>query len=180
MKRLMRYYNTFNSDKAELLKLSVEVIFDKEEIAASSILDINDSAYFDFKEAILMACGLRDFELVESYQSDIDNSISQYYIYTKTDPEGVKLKIIVEIRISDHPAPGRDIHGQFVSQQELRNNYLKQKAKRIAEEKYGQKRGFKWRAIDIIFNDDHFTSYEDALREIENRLDEFDPESKYI
>jgi len=39
-----------------------------------------------------------------------------------------------------------------------------------------QRRGYKARRIDVVFNDEHYTSYETALRDIENKLDEFDPE----
>lgn len=179
MKRFVKYRNTFDNSNSEMMKLTIEVVFEREEVAASTILDINDSRYFDFEHAILMACELRDFELIESYRSDSENSVSQYYIYTKTDPNGVKLKLLVEIRISDHTAPGRRIRGKNVSQEKLRNEFLKGKAKEIAQDKFNQTRGFRWRPIDIVFDDDHFTSYEQALREIEDRLDEFDPPDKY-
>lgn len=163
-------------NNTSMLELEVDVIYFRDTVEASSILDINDPAFLDFEADIMSACELHDFELEDSYQSDDENSISQYYIYVKTDEDGSKLKVFLKIRISDHIPPMRAEHGELLTYDERDSKYTKQKAKEYAEMHFNQPRGYRIRRINIIFNDDNYTSYEKALQAIESKLDEFDPE----
>ena len=178
MKRMIRYSSTYNQN-TELLELEVEISYINEAINSSTILDLKDSRFYDFESEVLAACEIRDFVLEDSYQSNREGSVSQYYIFTKTNPEGTKLRVFLKIRISDHEAPGREIGGKFTTQKKLATENLHKISKEYAESNYNQHRGYKARLIDIVLNDEHFTSYEQALQEIEDRLDEFDPEEDY-
>lgn len=178
MKRMIRYSSTYN-DKTELLEFEIEISYMNEAINSSTIMDLKDSRFYDFEAEVLAACEIHDFELEDSYQSNRVGSVSQYYIFTKTNAEGTKLRVFLKIRISDHEAPGREIDGKFATQNKLSTENLHKIAKEHAETHYNQHRGYRARLIDIVLNDEHFTSYESALQEIEDRLDEFDPESDY-
>lgn len=169
MRRLI-YNNRSNDDR--MLELEIEVNYFRDVISASSILDINDPAFLDFEADILEACEIHDFKLVDSYQSNDASSISQYYIFVKTNEDGSKLKVFLKLRISDHIPSSRD----SMSYDERDSRYVKQKAKEYAQEHFNQPRGYRARRINIVFNDDNYTSYEKALQAIESKLDEFDPE----
>lgn len=157
----------------QYLELYIEVVGDVCNLYSGTILDVASSEFSDFETNILDACDIRGYQLEDSYVSNVENSISHYYIYSKVE-NGVRLKVLVKIRVSDHKAPDRVIHDQAVSSQELSSMHVKNLAKEIAKERYNQDRGYRPRNIDIIFDDDHYTSYESALRDIEHRLDEFD------
>ena len=59
-------------------------------------------------------------------------------------------------------------------------DYINKEAAKFAQEEFNQKRGYRPRQIDVIFDDmpEHFQSYEAALRHIEDKLEEFDPEEE--
>lgn len=174
MRRLV-YVSRRNSGSS-MLELEVEVTYFRDAVEAASILDINDPAFLDFEADIMTACELHDFELEDSYQSDDENSVSQYYVYVKTSPDGAKLKVFLKIRISDHIPPAREENSTLLTYDERDSKYTKQRAKEYAESHFNQPRGYRVRRINIIFNDDNYTSYEKALQAIESKLDEFDPE----
>lgn len=174
MKRLV--YVSKRNRKSSMLELCVEVEYFRDAVEAASILNLTDPAFLDFEADILTACEIHDFELDDSYQSNEDNSVSQYYVYVKTTDDGSKLKVFLKIRISDHIPPDREIDGEMTTYDERDSKYVKQKAKDYAMTHFNQPRGYRARRINIIFNDDNYTSYEQALRAIESKLDEFDPE----
>ena len=86
------------------------------------------------------------------------------------------MKVFLKIRISDHVVPDRERHGKMDTYKKRDEKYTKRTAKEFAKENFMQPRGYRARHIDIVFNDDNYTSYEKALQAIEARLDEFDPE----
>ena len=172
---LKRYIHRSVNYNELLLELEIEVNVESS-INCSSILDVNDPAFFDFESSILGAFELHDFELIDSYKSEYPDSLSQYYVYAKTNSEGTKLKIFLKVRVSDHIVPDRLIRGELSKHKDKDLSYTYQEAKNYASDKYNQKRGFKARPLDIIFNDDHYISYEQALRAVEDKLDEFDSE----
>jgi len=175
MKRLVKYDSIYK-ENTSLLEIEIDILYldESSQISASTILDLKDSSFFDFESNVMLACEVRDYELEDSYQSSVEGSVSQYYIYTKTNEDGTKLRVFLKIRVSDHLAPDRTFHGRRISQKELSTNYVKEQSKKYAESNFNQKRGYRPRLIDIVFDDEHYTSYEKALRDIEDRLDEFD------
>lgn len=173
MKRWIHSISTHNAN-TDFLEIAVDIFYSKP-VEASSILDLNDSAFYDFEANLLTACEIHDFELEDSYQSNRKDSSSLYYIYTKTNEEGTKLRVFLKIRVSDHEVPDNlASRGSTYKQRDIK--HIKEEASKLAREKYNQKRGYVGRRLDIVFDDNHYSSYEDALQDIEKLLDKFDPE----
>lgn len=173
MKRLV-YRNDDNS--TEVLELDIFVELAEDAVLGKSILDVDDPAFVDFEINIMSACDIHDFELIDEYASNNPNSLSKYYVYEKTNEEGTKLKVLLKIRVSDHTIPDRKASGKLTTYTKRDQRYMNHEAKKLATEKYGQSRGYRARHLNIVFNDENFTSYEAALRAIEGSLDDFDPE----
>lgn len=155
-----------------VLELNVDVHFYKDDIAAASILDINNPAFQDFELDILEACDIRGFELIDESKSSVAGSNSHYCTFVKTTEDGTRLKVYLKIRISDHEI-GDDSRRDIPKYSKRDQDYVNKRAKQYAQENFGQPRGYRARRIDIVFNDDNYTSYESALRAIEDRLDDF-------
>lgn len=169
---MKRLYRSSQSDDS-LLEIDICVYQSEEAIENGSIMNVDKCKFHDFEADILDMFEQRDYELEDEFGSPVKGSNSHYYIYTKVE-NGVKLKVLVKLRLSDHCIPDRFIRGKQVSQKDSSAKYTKELAKSIAKDKYNQTRGYRSRNIDIVFNDKHYTSYEDALRDIEASLDEFD------
>lgn len=177
--KILAKYNTAYRPNTELLTIDIEVVRGSSVVNGSINLDRYDPDFDYFETNMMLAFDVRDFDLEDAYESNVKGSSSKYYIYTKIDPVGQRLKVFVKLRISDHVAPDRKKNGERISQKELSVDHVKEEAAKYAREHFNQRRGYKPRLIDIIFDDEHFTSYEKALCEIEDRLDEFDPPNKY-
>lgn len=108
MKRLI--YTSTSQKNSKLMKLEIKVSYDSEYVRTGSILNIHDNEFFDFESAILSDFELRDFVLEGSYESNRADSVSQYYIYSKTNEEGTNLNVLIELRIFD-----RDTHDIIVN-----------------------------------------------------------------
>lgn len=165
-----------SSNTNQELHIDVTVNFYRDYVEADSILNTKDPAFMDFEADILTACEIHDFQLQDHYTSNDPDSISQYYVYIKTNEDNTKLKVYLKIRISDHVPEDKVIDDKLTSYAQRDAKYVKEKASRYAQENFNQRRGYRARRIDVVFNDEHYTSYETALRDIENKLDEFDPE----
>ena len=137
-----------------------------------SSIDIDSSEFNSFETEVFGAFLLHGYELESCHDHESDSGHSYYYVYTKVEND-IKLKMIVELRLSDHPANDRMIKGKLVPNKKSAEAHLKKLAQELAT-KYGQTRGYRYRRIDIIFDDNHYTSYEEALREIENKLDSYE------
>ena len=162
MKRYIRYTSTHNK-LTELLELEVDVYMCSDPVSAASVLDLNDSEFFAFESDILENCEMRGYQLEDSYQ-----------IYSKTNEDGTRLRVLVKIRVSDHESPDRQFKGRTVPSGRLAYDHVHERARELAKARFNQTSGYRPRFIDIVFDDEHFNSYEDALRQIEAKLDEFD------
>lgn len=175
MKRWIHATSTYN-DKTDLLEIDVAILYDIVPIEGNTILDLNDSEFFDFEQNLLLVLAVHDFELEDSYESNRPNSLSRYYILTKTNAEGTRLRVFVKLRVSDHAVDVRYKDGKLITHKKRDIEHIKKEAQKLAYTKYGQTRGYAPRRIDIIFDDEHYKSYEKALQAIEKQLEEFDPE----
>lgn len=172
----MKRYISSKYNLSELYEFNIDIVESNSEVSAESILDTASPEYFDFETSVLDIFEMHEFNLEDAYQSNNDNSVSQYYIYTKLTDDGTKLRILVKLRISDHDVPDRTFRSGTASGRQLAESHTKHLAENIAKTKYNQSRGYRPRTLDIIFDDNHFVSYESALRYLEDRLDEIDPE----
>lgn len=174
MKRWIHSSSLYN-ENTDLLDIEVSILYDLVPVDGATILDLASEEFFDFEQSLLMVLDMHDFELEDSYQSDRTGSVSRYYILTKTNEEGTKLRVFVKLRVSDHAVGARRKNGKYTTHNQRDMEHIKKEAKKLAYEKYGQTRGYAPRRLDIIFDDQHYQSYERALRAIEQSLDEFDP-----
>jgi len=177
MKRLIHATSTYNDD-TDLLEINVAILYDIVPVEGSTILDINDSEFFDFEQNLLLVLAVHDFELEDSYESNRPNSSSRYYILTKTNEAGTRLRVFVKLRVSDHTVDSRYKDGKMITHKKRDVEHIKKEARKLAYNKYGQTRGYAPRRIDIVFDDEHYKSYEKALQAIEKQLEEFDPEEE--
>lgn len=175
MKRYVRANNTDNY----ILLLDILVCQEHLSIECDEQLyDVVSSAEFeDFELDILTACEIRGYELHDEHTSSSSNS--KYYIYIKKTDTG-KLRVLVNLRVSNHHAKDRIIKGKFIREKELRRKYTAKIAKEIAEKEFNQKSGYSNRQINVIIDGSIFCNYEDALRAIEYKLDEFNRTSSAI
>ena len=144
MKRSSGATSTYNDD-TEFVEIEVNMYRSRDDLAeAASVLDSNDLEFFDFEGSLLAVLAMHDFELEDAYQHNKPNRVIQYYILSKTNSEGTRLRMFVKLQVSEHAEADRTCPRQ----------------------------------IDAILNDipEHFQSYEKALRHIEDKLEEFDPE----
>ena len=161
--------------KDQTFEIDITVHFYKDDIAAASVLDSTNSDFRCFELDILEVCDMHDFELVDEKQSSTKDSASHYYTFVKLNEEGTRLIVYLKLRISDHTID--DDASRSIPQYAKRDqDFVNKLAKKYAEEHFGQPRGYRARRIDIVFNDEAYTSYESALRAIEEDLDRFDPE----
>lgn len=177
MKRWIHATTLYN-DNTDLLEIDVTVLYDIVPIKGNTILDINDSEFFDFEQNLLLVLSVHDFELEDAYESNRSDSSSRYYILTKSNKAGTKLRVFVKLRVSDHSVDARYKNGNLITHKKRDIEHIKKEAQKLAYTKYGQTRGYAPRRIDIIFDDEHYRSYEKALQAIEKQLEEFDPEEE--
>lgn len=177
MKRWIHATSTYN-DNTELLEIDVFIHYVETEVQSNSILDIYDSEFADFEGSLLDILDMYDYNLEDAYTSNRLNSNSKYYILTKTSEDGIRLRVFVKLRISDHEVPDRVKYGKLDKSKRRDSSHIKKEAKDFAKDRYGQIRGYRPRRIEIIFNDEHYTSYEEALRAIQEALDQFDKDSE--
>lgn len=165
----------FVNRNEEILEISVVIHFYKDDIAAASVLDISDPAFQSFELDVLEAFDIHRFELIEESNSSVPGSVSHYYTFVKTNEEGTKLKVYLKLRISDHQI-GDDNRRNIPKYAKRDQDFVNRRAREYAQENFNQPRGYRARRIDIVLNDENYTSYESALRAIEDKLDDFDPE----
>lgn len=175
MRRWIHAKSIYN-DNTDLLEISVDIRYDLVRLDSSSILNLDDPEFTDFEDSLLLILDSHDFDLEDCYASNRPNSLSKYYILTKTNEEGTRLRVFVKLRVSDHAVGAKIRDGKLITHKKRDLEHIKNEAKKLAYEKYGQVRGYAPRRMDIIFDDQHYRSYEKALQAIEKQLDEFDPE----
>lgn len=122
----------------------------------------DEGAIAEYEEFIVNALEIfdrYDFEVLEEAESD--RSHSMYYSFVKHDDiENKNYKYILFIRISDHSIDEHSMNG--------RRKYYSSEASKLKQPE--TKRKQTWKFKDIIVNDKLFSSYDDALFEIEKRI----------
>lgn len=163
-----------NKTYSAVLRLDVEVVGNFGILNASSIMDKNSTEFQEFEMSIMLMLDQYGFELKDSHESNVLGSQSMYYTYAKVE-NNVDLKVVLVLRISDHPLSDTitKTGNTKKSGKQKFLEYAKSEAKKIADE-YAQKRGYKIRPVMIIFDDNNYSSYELALNDIQNKIEEFD------
>lgn len=136
--------------------------------SASSILNTKSDEFSSFEGSMIRMLEDADYLLHKQYDSNNIGSISKYYEFLKFTSD-LKVKLLVAIRISDHKVPDKDVKGKRRKAQYIRRKYLREK--RIPEimDEFNLKERPIDVDVDIVFNDQHFVSYYEALEHI-NKL----------
>lgn len=152
-----------------LLNFEIDVY---EVVECSVDLNLEDSEFIDFEESMDLIFQIRGYELQRSYDSNRNDSITRYYVYTKIEDD-VRLKAFVSVRVSDHYSPDRKIGDKTVKEYQLRNKYVAKQAKKLAQS-LDSKNEYLARSINIVFNKNRYETYDDALNEFTKRLDRYE------
>lgn len=143
-------------------------------VLGSSILQTKSNEYPSFVKGMVMAFEDHGYELYNdpsyTHQSN-QGSDSWYYTFLRVE-EYVEIRVVVNVRISDHLNPDKP----WGTATERRQKYVT-KVRDTLEQEYQVAKKPMRVPIEIIFNDDNFTSYYEALFEIKDKLE--DIESAY-
>lgn len=124
---------------------------------------IDQAALADYEEFIVNALEIfdaHDFQVIEEAESDRSHSI-YFSLVKKDDYANKEYKYVLFIRISDHALSERS--------KSARHKYYADKASELKQPI--DKRKQLWKLKDIIVNDSVFSSYDEALDDIDRRLD---------
>lgn len=163
-----------NTIRSATLRLEIEVTGNFGILSASSIMDKSSTEFQEFEMAIMLMLDQCGFELRDSHESSVPGSQSMYYTYAKVE-NSIELKVVIVLRISDHPLSDTITKTGNIKKSGKQKflDYAKSEAKKIADQ-YTQERGYKIRPIMITFDDHNYSSYELALNDIQDRIEEFD------
>ena len=163
-----------NTIRSATIRLEIEVTGNFEILSSSSIMDKNITEFQEFEMAMMLMLDQCGFELQDSHESNVPGSQSMYYTYAKVE-NNVDLKVVLVLRISDHPLSDTITKTGNVKKSSKQKflDYTKSEAKKIADQ-YTQERGYKIRPIMITFDDHNYSSYELALNDIQDKIEEFD------
>lgn len=147
-------------------------IFPQEElIEGSSILDTRSNDYQAFIKGMVLAFDDYGYELYNdpnyTHQSN-KGSESWYYTFLKVE-DSVEIRIVVNVRISDHPNKDKP----WGTAQDLRQKYTA-KIRDDLETEYQVSRKPMKVPVEIIFDDNNCISYVDALFMIRDKLEDIE------
>ena len=162
-----------NTMRSATIRLEIEVIGNFEILSSSGIMDKTSTEFQEFEMAVMLILDQYGFELRDSHESNVPGSQSLYYTYAKVE-NNIDLKVVLVLRISDHP-----LSDTFTKTENTKKSgkqkfleYAKSEAKKVADE-YTQQRGYKILSVMIIFDDGNYSSYELALSDIQDKIEEF-------
>ena len=153
--------------KTTVIRWNIEIYPQLDTIASSSILNTKSEEYESFIDSL---CGILDakgYELYDERPSDTKGSQSMYYEFLKL-ADDAKIKLVIFVRISDHMFPGREMDGKYASPRKLQLKYHTRRAGELAKDANMNERPL-FVNVNIIFDDRHMSSYDEALYYIQNK-----------
>ena len=162
----------WNHSKRDIIEIEWDIeIFPKEDISASTILDTRSNEYQSFIKGMVMSFEDSGYELYNdptyTHQSN-KGSDSWYYTFLRIE-NGTEIRVIVNVRVSDHANPDKP----WGTADERRNRYVSRIRDELAKEYEVKKKPMRV-PVDIIFNDENYTSYTDALFGIYDKLEDIE------
>lgn len=160
--------------KTKIVKWNIDI--DAETLIQSSTnaSGVVTNEYEDFIDTLMYLLNIHNYELYNQHDSNREYSNSHYFTYFKFDPETeVEIKLIVNIRVSDHENIDRVQDGVYETGLQRRNAYIQQQVKDLSKD-WAFSKKFKSVRFDIIFDNIHYQSYDDALDALRSKLDELD------
>ena len=145
----------------------IEIEPREETVVAGSILDTQSNEYQSFIEGMIDNFAEWGYELYndpEYTHKSNKGSDSWYYTFIKVE-DLVEIRIVVNVRISDHA--NKDTRRSTAD--ERRSRYVDKISDELASEFGSSPRPMRV-PINIIFDDNHFTSYSGALFQLYDNL----------
>lgn len=142
---------------------------DKELVCVESIktpddlIDINGEDYLQFIGKIKKTLEDMDYLLNDEHQSNRTNSTSMYYEFLKFN-EDASIKVVVFIRISNHDAGKRVMYGKDTKNKQRMSDYIMNTRIPQLKQDFGDIMNEKPEILEIILDNQHFVSYDDALQ----------------
>lgn len=153
------------------IEWDIDIFPKSNEIQSSTILNTKSNEYQAFIEGMVTAFDDAGYELYNdpsyTHQSN-KGSDSWYYTFLKIENQ-VEIRVVVNIRISDHYNPDKP----WGTAEQLRQKYT-MKVRDALEQEYQVKPKPMKVPVNIIFNDDNYTSYMDALFGIRDKIDDIE------
>lgn len=149
----------------------IEISPRESSVTASSILDTQSNEYREFIEGLIDNFAEWGYELYNdpeyTHQSN-RGSESWYYTFVKVE-DYVEIRVVVNVRISDHV--NKD--GKNYTADDRRSKYVGRISDELADEFEVKPRPMRV-PINIVFDDNHFTSYTRALFDLYDHLKEIE------
>lgn len=146
---------------------NIEICPEDAAINSSTILDTKSNEYQAFIKGMIVAFMDNGYELYNdpdyTHESN-KHSQSWYYTFLKIE-DLVEIRVVVNVRISDHSNKDKP----WGTAKELRENYVNSIGDKLADEFETNVKPLKV-PVEIIFNDDEFTSYTKALFAIHDQI----------
>lgn len=141
------------------------------EILTSTILDTTSNEYQNFIKGMVIAFEDAGYELYNdptyTHQSN-KGSDSWYYTFLRVE-DYVEIRVVVNVQVSDHENKDRP----WGTATERRQRYMN-KVRNDLEQEYEVKKKPMRVPVDIIFNEENFDSYMDALFEIKDKIEDIE------
>lgn len=153
------------------IELDIDIIPSEIDIKSSSILDTRSNEYQAFIRGMVMAFEDAGYELYNdptyTHQSNL-GSQSWYYTFLRIE-DYVEIRIVVNVRISDHVNKDKP----WGTAEERRQKYST-KVRNDLEQEYQVSRKPMRVPVEIIFDDDNYDSYTEALFAIHDKIEDID------
>ena len=168
---------SFTVKPRTIIELTWDIdIFPQEEIITSAtILDTKSNEYQSFIQSMVMQFMDYGYELYNDpdYTHESNNgSKSWYYTFLKIENQ-VEIRVVVNVRVSDHPNKDKP----WGSARDRRNKYVDKSSDKLAAEYKSNPKPMRI-PVDIIFNDDNYTSYYGAMFALHDQLENL--EEQYL
>ena len=137
-----------------------------------SILNTQSEEYESFIDSITMMMEDSGFYNIDEHNSNQTGSNSMYYTYLRLDDNGESTQVVIYIRISDHKVPNREVRGKNTTSKQRVKDYLDNTLSTQIMQDFKSPTKPLMVPVDIIFDDNHFMSYTDALKYICKKIEE--------
>lgn len=150
---------------------TIEIYPKDESIQSSTILDTQSNEYQSFIRGMVVAFKDAGYDLYNDPEyTHESNKGSQSWYYTFLRVENlVEIRVVVNVRVSDHSNKDKP----WGTAKELREAYVDKMGDALAAEYETAPRPLKV-PVEIVFNDDGYTSYTRALFAVRDQIDDIE------
>ena len=159
--------------KIKTIKWTVEVIPQEMQYTVESVVSTRSEEYNSFVDGVIIMLELKGYLYNREYTHKSPDSESMYYEFVKFDDD-LQIKLLVEFRISEHPLPDIvDKDGKKITGHRRLQNKAEKRATQVMKDFHNEEIPVSV-PVNIIFDNQHFLSYEEALLYINRRINRLD------